>query len=243
MSSNAAIARQHFATVSSNRRQLHLAALPVALLALWPATPTRAQSQTPPQSQTQPSSSQPPAQPSGQSSAQPASQGSSQSTLQTVSGDKPQSLADAARANSQKDKPKAKRVYTGDDMASIPGNISVVGDHSSSSSADRDSNESANTGSSSQGNSSEAYWRGRARAIKDQIAATDQQIASVKAEIAKSGAASFDTQSGLSQGVIIVHDHNAEVKELEDRKQSLEHQLDELGDEIRKAGGDSGWAR
>ena len=45
------------------------------------------------------------------------------------------------------------------------------------------------------------------------------------------------------QSVIIIHDRNAEVKDLEDRKQGLEKQLDELADEGRKAGADSGWFR
>jgi hypothetical protein len=149
------------------------------------------------------------------------------------------SLADAARkASAQKDKPKAKRVYTGDDLGSIHGSISVVGDPSSGSAGRDDADSSAATS----GNS-EAYWRGRARAIKDQIASTDQQIAGVKAEIAKSGAASFDPSTGLSQGVIIVHDRNAQVKQLEDRKANLQRQLDELGDDARKAGADPGWAR
>jgi len=37
----------------------------------------------------------------------------------------------------------------------------------------------------------------------------------------------------------ISHDRNAEVKQLEDRKRSLENQLDELGDEARRAGAGS----
>jgi hypothetical protein len=221
------------------------ALLPIALLAIWPATaafgqsaspapaPAQSQSQTPAETQTPPPS---------KASSQPASQPSSQSTLQTVPGEKQQSLADAAReANAQKNKPKAKRVYTGDDLGDIHGNISVVGDGSAGGSADHE--DSSKGRASAQGNNGEAYWRSRARSIKDQIASTDQQIASVKAEIAKSGAASFDPSTGLSQGVIIVHDRNAQVKQLEDRKASLERQLDDLADDARKAGADSGWVR
>jgi hypothetical protein len=222
-------------------RQTGLVLVPIIVVALWltPTAPAQSGSapaaQPPAQSQTQ---SQPPAQPSSQSSLQAMTPADASS--------QPQSLADAARqANAQKDKPKAKHVYTDDNLSSIHGTISVVGDGSSrGSSGNRDSNQnSAGAAPVAAGNNSEAYWRSRARAIKDQITSTDQQIADVKAEIAKSGAASFDPSSGLAQGVIIIHDRNAEVKQLEDRKRSLENQLDELADEARKAGADSGWAR
>lgn len=213
-------------------RQTGLVLLPVIVLALWltPTAPAQSASTPPAQTQTQ---------------SQNSSQTSSQPTAQTDSGNQPQSLADAARqAKAQKDKPKAKKVYTEDNLSSIHGTISVVGDGSSGDASD-DGNSTgvANGGAPASGNNSEAYWRSRARAIKDQIAATDQQIAGVKAEIAKSGAASFDPSAGLSQGVIVIHDRNAEVKQLEDRKSSLERQLDDLADEARKAGADSGWAR
>lgn len=217
------------------RRQAGLALLPTAIfvLALMPAANAQSGQPAPPpaeQPQAQaPSQSQPPA----------------PGTTQTVSGDQPQSLAEAARqANAQKDKPKAKHVYSGDDLSSLHGTISVVGDHPSRGSGDDSNSNQESTGAaSSSGNKSEAYWRDRARAIKEEIAQTDQQIADVQAEIAKQGAASFDPSSGLSQGVIIVHDRNAEVKQLEERKQGLERQLDDLADEARKAGADSGWVR
>jgi len=217
-------------------RQIGLALLPVIVLAVWLTPTAPAQSASAPPAQT-------PAQTQTQSQTSP--QTPSQPVAQTDSGNQPQSLADAARqAKAQKDKPKAKKVYTEDNLSSIHGTISVVGDGSSGGASD-DGNSTgvANGGASSSGNNSEAYWRSRARGIKDQIAATDQQIADVKAEIAKSGAASFDPSAGLSQGVIIIHDRNAQVKQLEDRKSSLERQLDDLADEARKAGADSGWAR
>jgi hypothetical protein len=217
-------------------RQTGLALLPAIVLALWltPSAPAQSGSAPPVQ---------PPAQTQTQS--QPSSQTSPQPAAQADSGNQPQSLADAARqAKVQKDKPKSKKVYTEDNLSSIHGTISVVGDGSSGGASENgNSSGGANGGAPSSGNNSEAYWRSRARAIKDQIAATDQQIADVKAEIAKSGAASFDPSAGLSQGVIVIHDRNAEVKQLEDRKSSLERQLDDLADEARKAGADSGWAR
>jgi hypothetical protein len=200
-------------------------------LVFWLAPLARAQSSSSAAAPTQQSSAQAP----------PESQPPAPGTSQTISGDQTPSLADAARkAKANQDKPKAKKVYTDDNLSSVGGTISVVGDKSSGRS---NGNSYTNDPAASGSGKSEAYWRQRASAIKNEIASTDQKIADVKAEIAKQGAASFDPSAGLAQGVIVIHDRNAEVKQLEDQKQSLERQLDDLADEIRKASGDSGWAR
>jgi hypothetical protein len=198
--------------------------LPAVLLPFITAPSAMAQSSTTPPAQSQ-------------------AQSQSQTPAQTDSGDQPQSLGDAARAaNAQKDKPKAKHVFNDDNLSSVRGTISVVGDGSSGGSSDGE-NSSAGQGNASSASKDEAYWRKRAQAIKDQIADVDRQIDAKKAEIAKAGPASFDPQAGLSQGVILIHDRNAELKELEDQKQRLQAQLDSLADEGRKDGADSGWFR
>ncbi|HUA02043.1 MAG TPA: hypothetical protein VMB02_17025 [Candidatus Aquilonibacter sp.] len=179
------------------------------------------------------------------SAAQPAAAPEQDSLAAAAAANQPQSLADAARKAHAQPKPKPKHVYTDDDLSSMGGAISVVGDSSSSGgTGGGESTADAQAGDSGSSDSKdEAYWRGRAQQIKDQIAEVDRQIEDKKAEIAKAGPTSFDPNTGLSQGVIIVHDRNAELKDLEDRKQSLENQLDELADEGRKAGADSGWFR
>jgi hypothetical protein len=204
------------------------------------ASPAPTQADAPPQGSQPQTSSQVSSQAAAQSSR--ASSASPAPVVQNVSAPPQQSLGDAARQNAQKAKPKPKHVYTDDDLSSIGGRISVVGDASSSNAAsDADSNAEPASGSS--GAQDEEYWRGQANAIKNQIADVDRQIEDKKTEIAKAGATSFDPSAGLSQGVIVIHDRNAELKDLEDRKQSLENQLDQLADEGRKAGADSGWFR
>jgi len=227
---------------AGRRAGLPLAA--VLLAAFLPGFSVQAQSASPkpspaePQSQTSSDSS---SQPQSQAAAQPASQTAAPApALQTVPGAKTETLAEAARQNAQKSKPKPKHVYTDDDLSNMGGAISVVGDSSSGHSADDSNAQASDTSSESK---DEAYWRGRADAIKRQIADVDRQIEDKKAEIAQAGPASFDPSAGLSQGVIVIHDRNAELKDLEDRKQSLEDQLDQLADEGRKAGADSGWFR
>lgn len=162
------------------------------------------------------------------------------------SGDKQQSLPDtSSNTNAKKNKPKSKHVYTNDDLSDIGGGISVVGSGSSESDTAVNEHSSGHYENSpaSSSDKNEAYWRGKARAIRDQVAAVDQQIDKVKAEIAKSGPAAFDPTTGLTQNVIVVHDRNAELQQLQDRKQNLEKQMDELTDAGRKAGADPGWFR
>lgn len=179
-----------------------------------------------------------------------ASQAQAEPQMQVVPGAQQESLADAARrAKAQKAKAAA-RVVTDDDMSKISGNgVSVVGDGNSGSSdvngyaASNVAALSQGPGGASGGDNGEKYWRGRAREILNQIAATEQQIAKVKDEIAKSGPAGVDPNSGLSKNVIYIHDRNADLRQLEDRKASLLKQLDDLADEGRKAGADSSWFR
>jgi hypothetical protein len=232
------------------RDAFRCAGLPLAavlLAAFLPPLSAKAQSAspkpTPPEPQSQASSesssqAQPQSQPSAQTASQPTA---SAPVLQTVPGAKQETLGEAARQNAEKPKPKPKHVYTDDDLSSMGGAISVVGDASSSGQSADNSN--AQTSDASSGSRDEAYWRGQADGIKRQIADVDRQIEDKKAEIAKAGPTSFDPSAGLSQGVIIIHDRNAELKDLEDRKQGLENQLDQLADEGRKAGADSGWFR
>lgn len=175
-----------------------------------------------------------------------------QPQMQVVEGAQQESMADSARrAKAQKAKA-PKKVFTDEDMSRLSGRgVSVVGDGGTGSSegGSNDGNAYAGQGDAggsggAQGNDNgERYWRGRARQIMDQIAATDQQIAKLRDDIAKSGPTGVDPNAGLAQNVIVIHDRNAQMKQLEERKANLEKQLDDLADEGRKAGADSSWFR
>jgi hypothetical protein len=52
-----------------------------------------------------------------------------------------------------------------------------------------------------------------------------------------------DPMSGAQAGVIFVEDRNAQIKQVEKQKEGFERQLEELAEEGRKAGADSGWFR
>ena len=170
------------------------------------------------------------------------------------------SLAEAARqARARKAKAaagagaNAPKVYTEDKLSQLSGHgVSVVGDGNAGGSGPSSSEESsysevgAGSGGSAAagaGSNGEEYWRGKAKAIRDQMAQCDQEISKLQDEIAKYGAVSVDPQSGAMQSIIYVNDRNAKIKQIQDRKDSLQGQLDALEDEGRKAGADAGWFR
>ncbi len=170
------------------RSGLPLAA--VLLVAFLPVISAKAQSASPAPTQAPPASSQP----QNSSPAPCASRrqrvapSPAPPAMQNASAPPQQSLGEAARQNAQKAKPKTKHVYTDDDLSSMGGTISVVGDASPSIRRRRRRFECRRQASgASSGSQDETYWRGRANAIKSQIADVDRQIEDKKAEIAKAG--------------------------------------------------------
>jgi hypothetical protein len=192
-----------------------------------------------------------PAQTSEQTSPQAKPQAPSQSEPQMLdqSGPPAESLAEVARkAKAQKANSGAGRVYTEEKLAGLSGHgISSVGSgnqggDASSSLGDPYANPGADAAPQS-GKSDEKYWRGKAQAIRDQMAGLDKQIAGIQEEIKEKGAVSVDPMSGVQAGVIYVEDRNRQIKEIEGQKAKLQEQLDALAEEGRKAGADSGWFR
>jgi hypothetical protein len=205
------------------------------------------------------SSSAPVGQASAQTSGQAAGQTTSQAKPSAPSQSEPQmldqsappadSLAEVARkAKAQKANAGAGKVYTEEKLAGLSGRgISSVGSgtqggDASSSLGDPYANPGADAAPKS-GKSEEQYWRGKAQAIRDQMAGLDKQIAGIQEEIKEKGAVTVDPMSGVQAGVIYIEDRNRQIKEIEGQKAKLQEQLDALAEEGRKAGADSGWFR
>jgi hypothetical protein len=166
--------------------------------------------------------------------------------MQDQSAPPAESLGEAARkARAQKAKAAAPKVFTDDSVSNLSGHgVSVVGDGNGGGGSSSAGNPSAGSGGQpAAGGTGEQYWRGRAAAIRNQMAQCDQKISEIQDEIAKHGAVSVDPQSGLQAGVIFVEDRNAQIKQVEQQKAGLQNQLEALEDEGRKAGADSGWFR
>jgi len=164
----------------------------------------------------------------------------SQSQSQAQPEQRQDSVADAAK-KAQKDKPKAKKVFTEDDLSGKSGGVSVVGDANAA--AKSNTPGAKPSGDASKSVRDEEYWRGRASQIRELMAATDAAINNLKEEIKKNGATGFDAQTGLKDNVIYVDDRNARLKQLEQRRQDLDKQMDLLEEEGRKAGAQPSWFR
>jgi len=155
------------------------------------------------------------------------------------------SVADAAR-KSKSDKPKTtqKKVFTEDDLPALKtGGLSVVGEKDSGTSPADAGKPSAKPAPATGNAKSEAYWRGRAQKIRDQMNALDQQISALKDEMQKGGHAGFDMQTGRNQNVVVLEDRNAKLKALEKRRDDLQKEMDALEEEARRADVPIGWLR
>ncbi len=174
---------------------------------------------------------------------------SAEPQLQDQSAPQDQSLGAVARqAKAQKAKSEPAKVYTEDKLAGLSGRgVSSVGSGNSSGGATYGGNSYNNAAASSGGGqslgSNESYWRGRANGIRGQMAQLDAQIAGIREEIKKKGAVTVDPMSGASAGVIYIEDRNKQIQQVEAQKEKLQQSLDDLAEEGRKAGADSGWFR
>ena len=191
------------------------------------------------------------AQTSGQAAQAPAKDkapASAEPQLQDQSAPQDQSLGAVARqAKAQKAKSEPAKVYTEDKLAGLSGHgVSSVGSGNAGGGGSYGGNSYNNAGAGGSGQSlgsNETYWRGRANAIRGQMAQLDAQIAGIREEIKKKGAVTVDPMSGAAAGVIYVEDRNMQIRRIEEQKTRLEQHLEALAEEGRKAGADSGWFR
>ena len=178
---------------------------------------------------------------------QETSQPSQQSSSQTQPEEKKSEAGGDAAKKSERDKAKAKKVYTEEDLSGMRGNgISVVGDEKPAGAGlagAKKTDRKTKPQLVPMSGQDEVYWRGKAHELLDQITATEQQIAKLKDDIKKYGAGGFDVTTGMKKNVAYIEDRNGQVKELEKRKADLEKKLDQLEEQGRKAGAEPAWFR
>ena len=88
----------------------------------------------------------------------------------------------------------------------------------------------------------EAYWKGRAKQIRDEIESTDKQIKALneKAQTGKSDGIKIGFETYNS---VIYADFESQLKELERQKEKLQKMMTALEEEARKSGALPGWLR
>jgi SMC interacting uncharacterized protein involved in chromosome segregation len=88
----------------------------------------------------------------------------------------------------------------------------------------------------------EAYWRGRAKQIRDEIENVDKQIKALN-EKAQSGKGDGIKIGFETYNSVIYADFESQVKELERHKEKLQKMMTALEEEARKGGAMPGWLR
>jgi len=152
-------------------------------------------------------------------------------------------VAAAARKarEQQKVAPKPKKVLTNDDMPSVPAD-SKSGDAAAAKSDEK----AAAPGEKPDDPNSEAAWRKRFQQIHDKISSAQQELDVLERELNKDQVQYYtDPQKAMQQqhDRSDVNDHMAKIDAKKKEIESLNQQLSDMEDQLRKSGGDPGWAR
>ncbi|MGB7464412.1 MAG: hypothetical protein WBW14_16045 [Candidatus Acidiferrum sp.] len=157
-------------------------------------------------------------------------------------------VADAARkARAEKQAAaKPKKVYTDDDFASkknVPATpaASTAGDQASATDAT-----AATDAAALNDPKSEAYWRKRFRTVREKLDNSEKELDVLQRELNKDQVQYYsDPQKALMQQYDRkdINDKTAKVDAKKKEIEDLKKQLSDMEDELRKAGGDPGWAR
>lgn len=158
-------------------------------------------------------------------------------------------VAAAARKSRerQQNAPKPKKIVTNDDIPSV--NTNPPASDAATSKAEGPTNvaaASADDKNAENDPKSEAYWRKRFQKTHDKIAEAEKELDILQRELDKDQVQYYsDPQKALMQQ----HDRsdiNEKTAKIDAKKKqidSLNQELSNLEDELRKAGGDPGWAR
>jgi hypothetical protein len=156
-------------------------------------------------------------------------------------------VADAARKarESKKDTPKPKKVYTDDDLKKgTPDAASTSATGSGTATATT----VQTTGNATKGNdpNGEAAWRRRFKDQHDQIAKAEKELDILGRELEKAQLEYYpDPQKAMKEqnSRAEINDKTAKIDAKKKEIAQLKQALDDLEDQLRKAGGDPGWAR
>jgi hypothetical protein len=176
-----------------------------------------------------------------------AQQQQSQASPAPQSGDP---VADAARKarEQQKAAPKPKKVYTDDDIkpAAPASEAAVPGSGSAQVSSDNGAAAAANGAGAGKGDDAEKTWRKRFQDQRDKIAAAEKELDILQREADKAQVQYYNDPTKAMNEQYSRKDINDKNAKIEQKKQdiaNLKQQLSDMEDELRKSGGDPGWAR
>jgi chromosome segregation ATPase len=161
-------------------------------------------------------------------------------------------VADAARkARAEKQAAaKPKKVYTDDDFASKKSApvtpAAGSGGEQTPATQENTAGTAATDASALNDPKSEAYWRKRFRTVRDKLETSEKELDVLQRELNKDQVQYYsDPQKALMQQYDRkdINDRTAKVDAKKKEIEDLKKQLSDMEDELRKAGGDPGWAR
>jgi chromosome segregation ATPase len=167
-------------------------------------------------------------------------------------------VADAARKarESKKDAPKPKKVYTDDDLKGAtpePAATSASGGANGTQSTGQRTEKAAKAGDKAQDEDApkedpngEAAWRKRFQAQRNKIAKAERELDVLSRELEKAQVEYYpDPQKAMTQQNTRadINAINAKIDAKKAELAQLKQGLDDLEDQLRKSGGDPGWAR
>ncbi len=162
-------------------------------------------------------------------------------------------VADAARKarEQQKTAPKPKKVYTDDDVKpATPADAatSQAGQAAGGAQATPDNGQGADAGNGTSGkkDDAETAWKKRFQEQRNKIATAEKELSILQRESEKAQVQYYnDPQKALTEQFTRkdINEKNAKIDQKKQEIANLKQQLSDLEDELRKAGGDPGWAR
>ncbi|HXL23763.1 MAG TPA: hypothetical protein VOA78_14975 [Candidatus Dormibacteraeota bacterium] len=165
-------------------------------------------------------------------------------------------VADAARKAqaAKKDAPKPKKVYTDENLPKAPRPTeepaaaapAATPDGQAPAAGAPGATGAAGTGDAATAKSEEETWRGRFKAQRDKIARAEKELGILQRETDKAQLQYYpDPQKALSEqnSRKDINEKDAKIAAKQKEIADLKLGLDDLEDQLKKAGGDSGWAR
>jgi hypothetical protein len=151
--------------------------------------------------------------------------------------------ADRKAREQKKDAPKAVKVFNNDNLPAN-GPVSVVGAPPAETTSS--ANAPASTAEGAAPATGEQYWRGRFADVRKKIQQTQSELAIMQRELGQLEVQYYpDPQKAMNQrysrAEIIAKQEKIDAKQKE--LTQLNQQLSDMEDDLRKSGGDPGWAR
>ena len=154
--------------------------------------------------------------------------------------------ATAGKPSSTTDAKKPKKVWTNDELGSVKGAVSVVGDGSSSggeaaAKMPADSAEPAATPANKEARQKQVdAYRGQIRQLQAQIDAADKRIAQLRNFKGENTSPAGGINPNQGYNMVPIED---QVKQLEDKKKQAQARIDDLESDARKSGIEPGELR